>query len=139
MRYARTHEWVEMEGRAVVTIGISSRALQEFGAVVFIEFPEEGEEFEQDDPLGSIESIDGEVMHIHSPITGEVLEVNTALENSPDLMNRSPEGDGWIVKLSVEVPKELNALMTSEEYEEYEEDLIEEDFKFDDEDEEDYS
>ena len=135
MRYARTHEWVEMEGRAVVTIGISSRALLVLGAVVFIEFPEEGEEFEQDDTLGSIESIDG----IHSPITGEVLEVNAALENSPDLMNRSPEGDGWIVKLSVEVPKELNALMTSEEYEEYEEDLIEEDFKFDDEDEEDYS
>ena len=139
MRYTRTHEWVEIEDDGTAAIGISDRALQAFGEVVFVEFPEEGEEFEQDDPLGSIESIDGEVMHIHSPITGEVIEVNSALENSPDLMNRSPEGDGWIVRMSVEVPKELSALMTPEEYEEYEEDLIEEDYDLDAEEEEEYS
>ncbi len=137
MRYTRTHEWVEPEGRGIVTVGISDRAQLAFGEVVFVELPEEGEEFEQDDPLGSIESIDGEVMHIHSPVTGEVIEVNSALENSPDLMNKSPEGDGWIVRMRAEVPKELNALMTPEEYEDYEEELIEEDYDFDEE-EEDY-
>ena len=135
MRYSRTHEWVEIEGGRTVTIGISERALLAFGEVVFIEFPEEGEEFEQDDPLGSVESIDGEVMHIHSPLTGEVVEVNSALENSPDLINKSPEGDGWIVRLRAEVPKELNVLMTPEEYEDYEEDLIEEDYDLEEEEE----
>jgi glycine cleavage system H protein len=135
VRYSRTHEWVEIEGGAAVTIGVSGRALLAFGEVVFIEFPEEGEEFEQDDPLGSVESMDGEVMHIHSPVTGEVIEVNSALENSPDLINKSPEGDGWIVKMRVEVPKELNALMTPEEYEDYEEDVIEEDYDLDEEEE----
>lgn len=135
MRYSRTHEWVEIEGGGTVAIGISGRALLAFGEVVFIEFPEEGEEFEQDDPLGSVESMDGEVMHIHSPVTGEVIEVNSALENSPDLINKSPEGDGWIVRMRVEVPKELNALMTPEEYEDYEEDIIEEDFDLEEEEE----
>ncbi len=136
MRYSRTHEWVETEGGGIVTIGISERALLAFGEVVFVEFPEEGEEFEQDDPLGSIESIDGELMHVHTPVTGEVIEVNSALENSPDLMNKSPEGDGWIVRMRAEVPKELNALMTPEEYEDYEEDMIEEDYDLDEEEEE---
>jgi glycine cleavage system H protein len=136
VRYSRTHEWVEIEGGGTVAIGISGRALLAFGEVVFVEFPEEGEEFEQGDPLGSIESIDGEVMHIHSPITGEAIEVNSALESSPDLMNKSPEGDGWIVKMRVDVPKELNALMTPEEYEDYEEELMEEDYDLDEEEEE---
>jgi glycine cleavage system H protein len=135
VRYSRTHEWVAIEGGGTVTIGISGRALLAFGEVVFIEFPEEGEEFEQDDPLGSVESMDGEVMHIHSPVTGEVIEVNSALENSPDLINKSPEGDGWIVRMRAEVPKELNALMTPEEYEDYEEDIIEEDYDLDEEEE----
>lgn len=124
MRYTRTHEWVESEDEGTATIGISDRAQQALGRAVFVELPEEGEEFEQDDPLGSIESIDGEVMNVYSPITGEVIEVNSALESSPDLINRSPEGDGWFVRMRMEIPKELGALMTPEEYEEYEEDLI---------------
>ncbi len=138
MRYARTHEWVEPEGNGTVTIGISDRAQQAFGEVVFVELPEEGEEFEQDDPLGSIESIDGEVITVHAPITGEVVEINSTLDNSPDLINRSPEGDGWLVRMRMEVPKEFGALMTLEEYEEYEEDIIEEEEEFEDEEEEDY-
>jgi glycine cleavage system H protein len=136
VRYSRTHEWVETEGGGTVAIGISERTLLAFGEVVFVEFPEEGEEFEQGDPLGSIESMDGEVMHIYSPLTGEVIEVNSALESSPDLINKSPEGDGWIVRMRAEVPKELSALMTPDEYEDYEEDIIEEDYDLDEEEEE---
>ena len=132
MRYTRTHEWVEPEDEGIVTIGISRRAQQELGDIVFVELPEDGEEFEQDDPLGSIESMDGEVMYVHSPITGEVIEVNSALERSPDLVSKSPEGDGWLVKMRMEIPKELGVLMTLAEYEEYEEDIIEED-EFEDE------
>lgn len=138
MRYSRTHEWVEPEDKNIVAVGISDRAQQEFGEVVFVEFPEEGEEFEQDDPMGNIQSSSGAVIYIHAPITGEVVEVNSALENSPDLINISPEGDGWIVKMRVEVPGELNVLMTPEEYEDYEEEVLEEEFEFDDEEEEEY-
>ncbi len=140
MKYSRTHEWVEMENDKTVIIGISDRAQQTLGEIVFVELPEEGEEFEQDDPIGSIESIDGVVMNIYAPVTGEVVEVNTLLETSPDLINRSPEGDGWIVKMRVEIPKELDGLMTPAQYESYDVDIIgEEDEDFDDfEDDEDY-
>ena len=136
MRYSRTHEWVETEDKDIVAVGISNRAQEEFGEVVFVEFPEEGEEFEQDDPLGNIQSSSGAVIHIHAPVTGEVIEINNALEISPDLINVSPEGDGWIVKMRMEVPNEINVLMTPEEYEDYEEEVIEEEFEFDDEEEE---
>lgn len=135
MKYTRTHEWAEPEDEEIVTVGISGRAQQTLGEIVFVEFPEEGEEFEQDDPLGSVESIDGAVMHIHSPVTGEVIEVNAALENSPDLINKSPEGDGWFVKMRMEIPKELGVFMTPDEYEEYEEDIIAEEDEFADEEE----
>lgn len=136
MKYTRTHEWVEPEDEEIIAVGISDRAQQMLGEVVFVELPEEGEEFEQDDPLGSIESIDGAVINIHSPVTGEVIEVNSVLESSPDLINRSPEGDGWLVRMSVEVPAELRSLMTPEEYEEYEEDIVEQENEFEDEDDE---
>lgn len=138
MRYTKTHEWVEAEGEGIVTIGISNRAQEAFPEIVFVELPEEGEEFEQDEPLGSIEFMDGELMTFHAPVTGEVIEINDALENSPDLINRSPEGDGWLVKIRMEVPAELNALMTLEEYEDYEEDVLEQESKFDDEEEEEF-
>ena len=137
MRYTKTHEWVGVEndkGKMVV-VGISDHAQQSLGEIVFVELPGEGEEFEQDDPLGSIESIDGVVINVYSPVTGEVVEVNTALESSPDLINRSPEGDGWLVKMRMEIPKELDVLMTPEEYEEYKEEIMEE--EEDEEDEED--
>lgn len=138
MRYATTHEWVEIEEEGIVIVGISNRAQQTFAGIVFVELPEEGEEFEQDEPLGSIESMDGELMTIHAPVTGEVIEVNSALENSPDLINKSPEGDGWLFRMRMEVPAEFNTLMTMEEYEEYEEDILEQEDEFDDEEEEEY-
>jgi glycine cleavage system H protein len=135
VRYSRTHEWVELEEDGIAAVGISSRAKEIFGEIVFVELPEEGEELEQDDPLGSIETIDGEVVPIHSPITGEVIEINHTLEDSPDLVNKSPEGDGWFVKMRMESPKEIGALMTLEEYEEYEEEEIEDEEDFEDEEE----
>jgi glycine cleavage system H protein len=138
VRYTKTHEWVEPENGGIITVGVSDRAQQVLGEIAFVELPEEGEEFEQDDPLGSVESADGKLMNIHSPVTGEVIEVNVVLESSPDLVNRSPEGDGWLVKMRMEFPKELGSLMTPEEYEEYEEDIIEEEDEFEDEEEEDF-
>ena len=136
MRYTKTHEWLEIEEQGIATVGISSRAQKSLGEVIYVDLPKVGEEFEQDDSLGSIESIDG-VMHINCPVTGEVIEVNRVLENSPDLINRSPEGDGWIAKIRMESPREFGVFMTPEEYEEYEEEDIDED-EFEDEEEEEY-
>jgi len=93
VKYSKTHEWVELENDKTVIVGVSDRAQQLLGEIVFVELPEDGEEFEQDDPLGSVESIDGVVMNIYAPVTGEVIESNSVLENSPDLINRSPEAD----------------------------------------------
>ena len=135
MRYTRTHEWVEQEDDTTVTVGISDRAQRLLGTAVFVELPKEGTEFEQEDPLGTIDSLDGEVINVYAPVTGEVIEVNTALEASPNLINRSPEGDGWLVKMRMDAPSELNSLMTPEEYEEYEEETVDEDLIPDDEDE----
>lgn len=138
MKYTRTDEWIELEKNAIGIVGLSDRGQDEFGKIVFVELPEVGDEFEQYDPIGTIESIDGDVKHIHAPITGVVLEVNKVLENSPELINVSPEGDGWIVKMRIEVPKELNVLMSPGEYEEYDgydEDDLDEDYDYDDEDE----
>jgi len=135
VRYTRTHEWIEIEKNTIAVIGISKKIQEEFGNIAFIELPEDGEEFEQYDTIGTIESSDGEIRHIHAPITGIVVRVNNLLENSPELINKSPEDDGWIVKMKMEMPKEFNALMTRSEYEEYEEeDIIDEDEEYEDED-----
>jgi len=135
VRYTKTHEWVEPEKNGITAVGISSRAQRMFGEVVFVELPKKGAEFEQEDPLGSIETVDGEVVTIHSPVTGEVIEVNHILESSPDLVNKSPEGDGWFVRIRMESPKETGALMTPDEYENYEEEVIEEEEDIEDEEE----
>ncbi len=139
MRYSETHAWVEREDGKTVIVGISDRAQRSLGEIVFVELPEENDEFEQDDPISAIESIDGTIVHLYAPVSGEVVEINLALENSPDLINKSPEGDGWIIKMTMEVPKEYNGLMTADEYEHYEGDILDfEDEEFDDEDEDYY-
>ncbi|MBD3182987.1 glycine cleavage system protein GcvH [Candidatus Poribacteria bacterium] len=138
MRYTKTHEWVEMEDEDTVTIGVSNRVIQDMGRIIFVELPEEGEEFEQDDHLASIESIDGEMISVYSPVSGEVMEINGILENSPELINKSPEGDGWLVKMHIISAKEIKGLMTLEEYEDYEEEDFLDEEEYEDEDEEEY-
>ena len=139
VRYSETHVWVERENDKTVIIGISDRAQRSLGEISFIDLPEEGDEFEQDDPIGTIEAIDGTIINLYAPVSGEVIEVNTSLDVSPDLINKSPEGDGWIIKMTLEVPKEFNGLMTPEEYDRYEGDILDfEDDEFDDEEEEFY-
>jgi glycine cleavage system H protein len=135
VKYSRTHEWVELEDSKTAIIGVSDRAQHLLGEIIFVELPEVGDEFEQDDPMGSIESSDGEVVNFYAPITGEIIEINESLESSPDLINRSPEGDGWLVKMRVEIPKELVLLMTPSQYEIYEEEDLDEDDEYEDEEE----
>ena len=116
-RYAKSHEYVHVEGD-VGTIGITDYAQKELGDVVFVELPQVGTQLEQGDELGSIESVKA-VSELFAPATGEVVEVNEALRDKPELVNTDPYGDGWMVRIKLSTPEEVDELMDAEEYEEY--------------------
>ena len=116
-RYAKSHEYVHVEG-GTGTIGITDYAQKELGDVVFVELPQVGAQLEAGDELGSIESVKA-VSELFSPVTGEVVEVNEALAEKPELVNTDPYGDGWMVRVKLATPDEADELMGAEEYEEY--------------------
>ncbi len=99
LQYTKTHEWVRIE-ESVATIGITDHAQEELGDVVFVELPESGATFEAGDSFGAVESVKA-VSDLYAPVGGEVVEVNSALEDAPEKVNEDPYGDGWIVKLRV--------------------------------------
>jgi glycine cleavage system H protein len=116
-RYAKSHEYVHVEG-GIGTIGITDYAQKELGDVVFVELPQVGSQLEAADELGSIESVKA-VSELFSPVSGEVIEVNEALADNPALVNTDPWGDGWMVRIRLSDPTEVDELMTAEEYDEY--------------------
>ncbi len=116
-RYAKSHEYVHLEGD-VATIGITDYAQKELGDVVFVELPQVGSQLDAADELGSIESVKA-VSELFSPVSGEVIEINEALTDNPALVNTDPWGDGWMIRMRVSDPTELDELMTAEEYDEY--------------------
>ena len=116
-RYAKSHEYVHVEGDTG-TVGITDYAQKELGDVVFVELPQVGTQLEQGDELGSIESVKA-VSELFSPASGEVVEVNEALRDKPELVNTDPYGDGWMVRIKLSTPEEVDELMDAEEYEEY--------------------
>lgn len=116
-RYAKSHEYIHVEGN-IGTIGITDYAQKELGDVVFVELPQVGSQLEMGDELGSIESVKA-VSELFSPVTGEVVEINEALADKPDLVNSDPYGDGWMVRVKLSTPDEVEELMTSDDYEDY--------------------
>ena len=116
-RYAKSHEYVHLDGD-VGTIGITDYAQKELGDVVFVELPQVGTELELGDEFGSIESVKA-VSELFSPVSGEVIEINEALTEKPELVNTDPYGDGWMMKMRLSTPEEVDEMMTAEEYEEY--------------------
>jgi glycine cleavage system H protein len=114
LKYTKEHEWVKVEGD-VSTMGITDYAQKELGDVVFVELPQVGTKVEQMKPFGVIEAVKA-VSDLFSPLSGEVIEVNTQLESQSNLINSDPYGQGWIIRIKVKDPKELNALLSSEEY-----------------------
>ena len=116
-RYAKSHEYVHMEGE-VGTVGITDYAQKELGDVVFVELPQVGTQLEAGDELGSIESVKA-VSELFAPVSGEVVEINETLADKPELVNTDPYGDGWMIRIRVSDPTELDDLMNAEEYEEY--------------------
>jgi len=97
--YTKSHEWVRTED-GVATVGITDHAQEELGDVVFVELPESGATFEAGDSFGAVESVKA-VSDLYAPVGGEVVEVNSTLEDAPEKINEDPYGDGWIFKLRV--------------------------------------
>ncbi len=116
LRYAETHEWAHLEGD-VCTIGITQFAVEQLTDVVFIELPDVGDHVFKEESFGEIESVKA-VSDLYSPVNGEIIEVNTKLENDPSLVTNDPFGAGWMLKIKVEEGTTLDHLMTAEQYEE---------------------
>lgn len=118
LRYTEEHEWVRQEGDDVAVIGITAFAADQLGSVVYVELPAVGDAVAKGDSVGQVESTKS-VSDIYAPLSGTVLEVNSALEDSPELINAGAYEDGWLVKLRVEAPDELDELMSADEYGEH--------------------
>ncbi len=114
-KYAKTHEWVEINGK-IATVGISDHAQNELGDIVYVDLPEVGKEVKAGESLCSIESVKS-ASDIYAPVSGKVVEVNTALEDAPETINKSAEGEGWIVKIELSAPDEVDKLLDKTEYE----------------------
>ena len=112
LQYTRSHEWVRREGETA-TVGITDHAQDELGDVVFVELPEVGATFGAGEAFGAVESVKA-VSDLYAPVGGEVVEVNSALEDAPEKVNEDPYGDGWILKLRASGEGDL---LTAQEYE----------------------
>lgn len=114
LKYTDDHEWAKIESDTV-TIGINDYAQDQLGEIVFVELPEAGDTFSQGDEFGSVESVKA-VSEIYIPISGEILEVNEALEDAPELVNESCYEDGWLIKVKPDDVSELDKLLDKAAY-----------------------
>ncbi|MCB1043368.1 MAG: glycine cleavage system protein GcvH [Acidobacteria bacterium] len=116
-RYTKDHEWVKVEGDFAM-IGITDHAQHQLGDIVFVELPEDGSTFSAGDEFGTVESVKA-VAEVYMPITGEVTEINEDLEERPELVNERPHDDGWLIRVRITDPSELDELMDAEAYESF--------------------
>lgn len=114
LQYTKEHEWLSIEGD-VATIGITDFAQQELGDVVYVELPDEGETFKEGESFGSVESVKA-VSEIYMPLSGTVTEVNEVLADSPEEVNNSPYGDGWMIRIKIADESRIDLLLSSDEY-----------------------
>ncbi|MCE4563838.1 glycine cleavage system protein GcvH [Maribellus sp. CM-23] len=114
LKYTQDHEWVRIEGDVVV-VGVTDFAQGELGDVVFVEIETEGEELGKGETFGTVEAVKT-VSDLFMPVGGEVLEVNEALADDPELVNKDPYGDGWMIKVKVADAAELNELLDADAY-----------------------
>jgi len=115
--YTKDHEWIRVD-ESVGTIGITDYAQKELGDVVFVELPKPGDHLTVAESFGTVESVKA-VSELYSPVTGEVKSVNAKLQNNPELVNTDPHGEAWMVRVELADRREIEKLMTADEYEEY--------------------
>ena len=116
-RYTKEHEWVHLEGN-IATVGITEHAQKELGDIVYADLPKVGASVEQGKTMGSVESVKA-VSDIFSPVSGEVMEVNELLATKPEKLNEDPHGEAWLVKIRVTAPSEIEALLSTADYQSY--------------------
>lgn len=114
LKYSEEHEWVRIDGNRV-TIGITDFAQSELGDIVFVELPEVGTELSFSDPFGSVESVKT-VSELYAPVSGKIVEVNSALTDSPEKVNEAPYGEGWMIVVEISDASEQDQLWTAEKY-----------------------
>ncbi|MDZ7373371.1 MAG: glycine cleavage system protein GcvH [candidate division KSB1 bacterium] len=112
--YTEEHEWVRVEDSEAV-VGITDFAQSELGDVVYVELPEVGTRTKQMEPFGTIEAVKA-VSDLYAPVSGKVIEVNEALADHPELVNKDPYGEGWMIRIEMDNPEELNNLLNAEAY-----------------------
>ncbi len=121
LKYSKEHEWVFTEDE-IATVGISDYAQEKLGEIVLVELPAVGDSVSKDDPFGVVESVKA-VTDIYAPVSGAVVAINQDLAENPEAVNEDPYGDGWLIKVKLSDPADLEDLMDGDEYEE----MIEED------------
>ena len=115
VRYTREHEWARLEN-GVVTVGITSYAVEQLGDIVFVELPDVGRKLDAMKPFGVVEAVKT-VSDLYAPVTGEVVEVNALVRDRPGLVNQEPFGDGWMIRIKPSRPEELQKLLSRVDYE----------------------
>ena len=117
LSYTKDHEWLRVKGNEA-TVGITDHAQKQLGDVVYVELPKVNDKFEASEPFGSVESVKA-VSEIYMPVSGSVAEVNESLNDSPEQVNEDPYGEGWMIRIRIDNPAQVDALLTSIEYEDY--------------------
>jgi glycine cleavage system H protein len=117
LKYTREHEWLLVEGK-VATVGITDFAQEQLGDVVFVELPSVGDKVTKDEAMGVIESVKA-VSDVYAPVSGTVIEVNDDLPDSTEMINEDPYGDGWMVKIEMSDPTDVEDLLASTDYEQF--------------------
>ena len=115
LRYAKTHEWIRLEGDGTATVGITDHAQDAMGDLVYVQLPEVGEQKAAGDEAGVVESVKA-ASDIYSPVDGEIIEVNTQLEDTPELVNEDPYDRGWLFRLRVNDAAQVDGLLTADQY-----------------------
>ncbi len=114
LKYTNEHEWIKVEGDTAI-VGITDFAQSELGDIVYVEVETVGEALEKGETFGTVEAVKT-VSDIYMPVSGEVLEKNEKLEDQPELINKDPYGEGWIIKMKLSNPDEVNDLLSAEDY-----------------------
>ncbi|GAB1360548.1 glycine cleavage system protein GcvH [Porphyromonadaceae bacterium] len=114
LKYTKDHEWIRVEGSEAF-IGITDFAQSELGEIVYVDITSEGETLDAESVFGSIEAVKT-VSDMYMPVDGEVLEVNSELEDAPELVNEDPYGKGWIIKINVTNPEQVDGLLSADQY-----------------------
>src|SRR5271170_6620999 len=117
LHYTKQHEWIQISDDVGV-VGITDYAQKQLGDIVYVDLPRVGTKLEQSKGMGSVESVKA-VSDIYSPLSGEVIEINNVLATAPEKLNESPHGDGWLVKIRLSAPTEVQALLSAADYEKY--------------------